>query len=503
MSAELSESKEQMTAVEGIGPGVARLVEEFRQTGTIAELDRLDERFPSEVAWMARLPRMTPGRLEALKQGLGVNTVVDLLAAIDSGAVSTIEGIGPATVDRWETILSLPTSPGAVPAHDGAVTASRLRHHLMHHLDGDEVMVAGDVRRLEEWVQRIDLVLVTHEPERAVRFLEDTAAVASSAVEPGWAIDLITHSRIPASVRMADREAAGTALVRWTGPAGHVDDLGLDGDVPYPSEEKVYEAAGRVWIPPPARRGKRIDGADLIKAADIRGDLHLHSTWSPDGHMDIDQIVEAALERAYGYIVLTDHTFGLRFGGLDAGSLRRQRSAVAETRRRYPDLEILHGAEINVDRQGVPDLDDETLGWLDFVVAGCHSDFDLPRSEQTARIIAAVRHPAIKVIAHPLGRRIGIRPGFDLDLEVVFEAAAETKTALEVNGHRDRMDLSALNAAAGLVAGVRLVANSDAHRLSEIDNVSVAVGVLQKAGAEASHVLNTLPYDDLMAWYVD
>lgn len=495
---ELTAGAEEMEAVEGIGPGIVRLIEEFRSRGTLDELERLDDQYPADVAAIARLPRITPGRLRDLR-GLGVDTVADLLAALDTGAISTVEGVGPATVDRWAALLALPPAPGAVPAHRGAVAASRLRHHLLDHLSGDEVRVAGAVRRLDEWVGRIDLVVVTDDPARLVHFLEDSAVAASSAVEPGWAIDLVTHDRIPVAVRISDREAAGTALLRWTGPDSHVEELGLTDEIPYPTEEAAYGAVARPWIPPPARSLEAVP-PELLGVDDVAGDLHCHSDWSPDGHMALEGIAEAALQRGYEYLVITDHTIGLRFGGLDAQALGEQRRLIEQVRRQFPDLRLLHGAEVNIDRDGVPDLDDETLGWLDFVVAGCHSHFDLPRPQQTARLIAAVRHPDVDVLAHPTGRRLGIRPGFDVDLSPVFDAAAEAGTALEVNGHRDRLDLSASNAAAAAAAGVMLAADSDAHRYPELDNMRVAVGAMQRAGVTRHQVVNALPLDGFLAW---
>lgn len=490
VSADLHDRDEEMAAVEGIGPGIVRLADEFRRTGTIAELDRLAERFPAESSRMRRLPRITPGRLEAMKQGLGIDTVADLMEAIQAGAAETIEGVGPATVDRWEAILAMPPEPGAVPAHDGAVIAGRFRRHLLVHLRGDEVMVAGAVRRLDEWVGCVDLVVVTADPQRAARFLEQTAVVRSSAVEPGWRVDMVSHEGVDIVVVLASPETQGSALVRATGPERHVASLGLGTD-PQPTEPAVYASAGRRWVPPPARASPSPRPDRLVTVDDLAGDLHVHSESSPDGHMDLDEIGLEASSRGYEYVVLTDHTAGLRFGGLDAAALYRQRGRVEDLRTRFPDLAILHGAEMNIDRDGRPDLDDETLAWLDLVVAGCHSHFDLPRPAQTARLVAAVRHPSVRVLAHPTGRRIGIRPAIDVDLAVVYAAAVDAATALEVNGHRDRMDLSATHAAEAAAAGVLLAADSDAHRLHELDNVGVATGVLQKGGVEPESVVNT------------
>lgn len=499
LSVELGEPPDEMAKVEGIGPGIVRLIEEYRDTGTVAEFDRLRPRFPDEVARIRRLPRITPGRLEEMKRGLGIDTVADLLAAIDTGAILTVEGIGPATIDRWAAILALPPARGAMPAHQAAVSAGRLRSHLAGHL-GDDVRVLGEVRRLEEWVRRLDLLVITQDPERVVYFLEYSAAVASSAVEPGWAIDVVTHDHLPGTVRLSNREEAGTAVVRWTGPTEHVQALDLENHEPYSSEAEVYEAAGSGWIPPPARRADLSGAEKVVGLEEVVGDLHVHTDWSPDGHLDLDQVVEVARERGYQYLAVTDHTLGLRFGGLDAQALRRQRRLVKEARERHPDLRILHGAEVNIDREGVPDLDDDTLRWLDLVVAGCHSNFDLPLAEQTARVVAAVRHPAVKVLSHPTGRRIGIRPAFRLDLDAVLAAAAEEGTALEINGHRDRMDLSAEHAARAAAAGVPLLVNSDAHRLGEFDNLAVALGVAQRAGLGAESLINTRETKEFMAW---
>lgn len=498
LPADLDAPPDAMRRVEGIGEGIVRLIEEFRTTGTLAELQRLHTRFPAEVQKLSRLPRMTPARLEELK-ALGVDTVTDLAAAIDTGAYTIVDGIGPATAEKWAAILALGPSPGAVPAHQASVTASMLRRHLERHLPGDEVRVAGAVRRLDEWVDRIDLVVATDDPARIVGFLEDSAAVASTASEPGWAVDLVTHDRIPAAVRLTDRQAAGTALVRWTGPDEHVRSLGISDDAPHRTEEDVYRWVGMPPIPAPAR--VRPDAAaGSIRLEDVRGDLHVHTDWSPDGHMSLVEAGERALARGYEYLVVTDHTFGLRFGGLDAAGLRRQRRIVEEARRLLPSLHILHGAEVNIDAEGGIDLDDETLAFLDFVVAGAHSHFDLPRDLQTARLVTAVGHPAVDVLAHPTGRRIGIRPGFDVDLRAVFEAAAETGTALEVNGHRDRMDLSADFASEAARAGVRLAADSDTHRPAEFDNMAVAVGIMQRAGVRRDGVVNAAPLDSFLAW---
>jgi DNA polymerase (family 10) len=216
--------------------------------------------------------------------------------------------------------------------------------------------------------------------------------------------------------------------------------------------------------------------------------------------MGLADVLAAAVNLGYEYVLITDHTSGLRFGGLDERELLMQRAEIDVARERFPDLVVLHGAELNIDRDGALDIDDESLALLDLAVAGLHSHFDLGREEQTSRVLNALRHPAVRVLAHPTGRRIGIRPRVDLDIDAVIAGAVDSGVALEVNGHRDRLDLSADLAAAAVAAGALLAANSDAHRIGELVNVANAVGTMQKAGVTATSVLNSMPIDRFREW---
>jgi DNA polymerase (family 10) len=232
----------------------------------------------------------------------------------------------------------------------------------------------------------------------------------------------------------------------------------------------------------------------------LRGDLHLHSDWSPDGHQTIEELVHAARSKGLGYIAITDHAKGLRFGGLDEERIERQREAIEWIQPQYPDIKILHGSELNIDRNGEVDFDESVLERLDFTIAAVHSHFALGETEQTRRMLTAISNPRINVIAHLTGRRIGIRPPIDLDLEQVLAAAAEHGTALEVNGHLDRMDISADLVARARELGALFAADSDAHRPFELSNVAHSVGILQRGRVSHPEVINTWRLDDLLAW---
>jgi DNA polymerase (family X) len=266
------------------------------------------------------------------------------------------------------------------------------------------------------------------------------------------------------------------------------------------SESEIYKRNGRLWVPPAARALDTQIAESVILNSQIKGDLHLHTDLSPDGRMSLSEIAAEATDREYEYILITDHTTGLRFGGLDGAGLDRQRGMIEQAREGFPDLLVLHGAELNIDRDGTLDIDDEALSRLDFAVAGVHSYFDLDRFEQTARVLKALGHPVVRVLAHPTGRRIGNRPALDLDIDAVIDAAIENQVALEVNGHRDRLDLSAGLAAMAVTAGAVLAANSDSHRIGEMSNVTNSVTTMQRAGIAASSVVNTMSVGAFREW---
>lgn len=264
-------------------------------------------------------------------------------------------------------------------------------------------------------------------------------------------------------------------------------------------EEFLVSSAAVAGLPVPVKVTNELAEvpAGAVLSGALRGDLHVHSDWSPDGRQSLAQIVAVAAARGYEYIGITDHAFGLRFGGLDAERLREQRAEVETLQGKHPEIAILHGAELNIARDGSVDFDLHLLSWLDYTVAGLHSFLSLERDEQTARVMTAIANPEIDVIAHLTGRRIGIRPPIDVDLVPIFAAAADRGTVLEVNGHLDRLDLSAdlIKTASGY--GVDFVANSDSHRPTEFANVTNACVLLQRAGVTSESVVNTLSLEAL------
>lgn len=496
LSADLSESQSELRSVPRIGAGIAALITEFRETGEIERLRNLREGLPRETGRLARLPRMTPRRLRWLKTELGVESAEDLASAIGTGAVAALPGVGPFTASLWKDRLKERARVG-IPAFRAARYGARLADHLERQVDDLSVVVTGAVRRLEEWVEVIDLLAIGGRGVR--RFLRKSALVHSYRAV-GNRIELDTLGG-PVTVHQTPPGRAGSALLETTGPADHVASVrDVAGEGSASTEEEIYRRAGSHFIPAPARAADFPAGAEVVSAADLRGDFHLHTDWSPDGRQDLETLVAGARQAGYEYIAVTDHGSKLLFGGLTPEDLFRQRELIQKVAEVNPGLLILQGAELNIGRDGSVDYDDEVLAALDFRLAGVHSFFDLSQSEQTDRLLRTVTNPLIHAISHLTGRRIGTRPPISLDMEAVMEAAAEHLTALEVNGHLDRMDMSADHTRLAAARGVVLLANSDAHRPAEMTNIANAAGVLQKARVSPSQVLNTWPWKDVAGW---
>ncbi|HEX5671481.1 MAG TPA: PHP domain-containing protein, partial [Acidimicrobiia bacterium] len=369
LSPALSESETELRSVPRIGAGIAALIMEFRETGEIGRLRILREQLPAATGQLGRLPRMTPRRLRWLKTELGVESTDDLTFVIDTGAVAALPGVGPTTASLWKDRLEERAHAG-IPAFRAARYGTRLADHLEQHITDLVVVVSGAVRRLEEWVDVIDLVATGGRGLR--RFLRQSALVQSYRVVDDR-IELGTLGG-QVVVHQAPRGRAGSVLFETTGPAAHVATVReVIGAMSASNEEAIYRGAGSQFIPAPARAGDFPAGADVITMADLRGDFHLHTDWSPDGRQDLETLVGRARQAGYQYIAVTDHGSKLLFGGLTPEDLLRQRELIEKVAEANPGFLILQGAELNIGRDGSVDYDDEVLTALDFRLAGVHS----------------------------------------------------------------------------------------------------------------------------------
>jgi DNA polymerase (family X) len=273
------------------------------------------------------------------------------------------------------------------------------------------------------------------------------------------------------------------------------------------TEEEAYAAIGLPWIPPELREGKgEVEAAargklpDLLSDRDLRGLIHVHSSDS-DGRVPFETMLDAAHEKGYEYVALTDHSkTAVYAGGLTEQRVLLQRERVRAYRRSHPSLRVFHGTEADIHADGTVDFGDAFLEGFDLVVASVHSRFGLSRDEQTRRLVRAVRNPRVSVLGHPSGRLLLSRPPLEADWEAVLDAAAESGCAIEVNGNPQRLELDWTLCRQAVDRGIALALDPDAHSVQELDLVSYAVGVARRGWVTAKSALNAKNADELADW---
>jgi DNA polymerase (family 10) len=479
----------------GIGPGIEARLRELVETGELEELRELRESLMPELVGLGHLLGVGPKRMRELARALDVRTTDEFRAAVLEGRLRSVPGVGPKT----EAKLRAGLDRAAKPKPRRGLLLNRawaLAGGVADALGGE---VAGDPRR---WRDSCEDFAVVAEVEDAAPVLDAFEALPEivSVVERDERRALgVTVEGVPVELVVAEPSAAGTALVRATGSAEYVaalEPLPLGGD-----EADVYAGLGLAWCPPELRERAHRDEppAFLLREDDVRGDLHVHTTWS-DGKSSVLEMATAALELGYEYLAICDHTKNVRVvPGLDADDVRRQAEEIAEANERLAPFRILRGIECDILPDGRLDLPDDVLGELDWVQLSLHAGQRQAGAELTRKVTEAMRHPAVRCLSHPTGRLINHRPPNALDLERAFEVALEEGVALEVNGLPDRLDLRDEHVRLAIAAGVQICVNTDAHSVRGLRNMRLAVATARRGWATVGDVLNTKPLEQVLA----
>lgn len=502
----------------GIGKDLAAKIRELATTGTLPLYQEMEARVPPGVLALTGLQGLGPKRVKTLMDRLGVRGAEDLERAAKEGRLRELPGFGEKVE---QNVLKALTVARATTGRMLLAGAWPVAHALAAHVRAvpgvEQVEIAGSFRRRKETVGDLDLLacggsadavmqaFVTHPDVREVLGHGETKS--SVRLRNGLQVDL---RHVPA-------ESFGAALVYFTGSKEHnielrklaigqglsLSEYGLkrgERTARGRTEEDVYRALGLPWIPPELRealgeielaRAGRLPR--LVELEDVRGDLHVH-TDRTDGRESLETMVRAARDRGYAYVAITEHSQALAMArGFDEARVRESVREIAAVRRAVPGIEVLHGIEVDILADGALDLDDETLGLLDWVVASLHSRLDQERAVITDRVLRALDHPAVHAMGHPVSRMIGTRAGAALDLERVFERAAANGVLMELNAQPDRLDLSDVNARLAREKGVRFVIDTDAHSVPQYDAMRFGVFTARRAGLTKEDVLNTLP----------
>ena len=513
----------QMEGVPDIGKSLSAKIDTLVRTGELTIHQELQKKVPPGLMDVMKLPALGPKRVKQLHDELGVASLADLKNALESGAVRTIRGFGPKMEESIKAALE--RRPEIISRRwlyaDAANEVERLLKFLRACPAVDRIEAAGSFRRKRDTVGDIDLLAISSDPAQVMHRLTEYPNVTQVAGSGDTKTTVMLNDGLQVDLRVLPEESYGAALIYFTGSKDHcvhirriaqrmelsLNEYGLlrgSDSIAGKTEEEVYRALGLEWIAPELREDRgEIKAAmehhlpQLITRADLRGDLHSHSTYT-DGRASIEEMAHAAEKAGLEYFAVTDHSQRLAMvNGLTPERLREQWREIEDVQSKVK-VKLLRGIEVDILEDGALDLPDEVLAELDWVVASVHSKLNQPAIEMTRRIVTAIRNPNVDVIGHPTGRLlIDKRAPSSFDFNEVMRAAASEGCALEINSQVNRLDLIETNCMAAKNAGVKLVISSDSHSPKGFGLLQFGVNQARRGWIEADDVLNTRPLGEL------
>jgi DNA polymerase (family 10) len=516
----------------GVGKTIGGVIEQLVRTGTADQLEELFRRFPPtllEVLGVSGIGTKTAGMLFSEYR---IASLADLEAAIAEGTLLGVPRLGSKTIENWKRgILAYRGRQHRTPLPQALAVANVAVAYLREGPPLERLSFAGSLRRSEVTVGDIDIVCTSqHAGDVVAHFARWPRAEAVLAEGPTKA-SIWLSGGLQIDLRVLPDHLYGNLLQHFTGSREHniklreyavrqslrVSENGIlnleTGEVTACADEPcVYAALGMQYIPPELRSG--LDEIDLalanaipalVDGSDLRGDFHMHTTYS-DGDDTLEAMIAAAAARGYEYHAISDHSGGRgRRFGMDPATVRAQRHEIRTLSERYK-IQTLCGSEVDILPDGSLDYDDAVLEELDIVIGSVHTAVGQSRDEMTARLIRACENPYVNIIGHPTGRRFDAASGsaraagYEFDYDAVFAAAARTGTALEIDGQAARLDLPAALARRAKTFGVTFSLDSDAHRTGDLAATEFAVGQARRAGLVAADVLNARPLEDVRAF---
>jgi DNA polymerase (family X) len=502
----------------GVGASIARVIAELARQGTVPVLERLRERWPAVVIELAQLPKVGVPKARKIYQALAPANLDAVAALCRAGALCELPGFGKISEQK---ILQAIEERRLQGARMLLVDAESHAASLAHHLRGDPAVTAveicGPVRRWCEVIEHLAYAVASDHRDAVIERLASFALItsvdrAAAAVDPRAPIVGYLAGGLRAEVHVAPTAHLGWTQIIATGSPEHVSQLraraaarSMSLEILESADEPlVYRALGMPWIPPEVRDGSDEiaaalagdDFRDLVTLDDVTTAFHCHTTYS-DGKASIAEMAQAAAERGFDAITITDHSAAATYaGGLNLAQLRAQLAEIDALVE--PAARVLRGTEADILADGVIDVPPELIGELDVIIASVHQRYHQDREATTARLIAAMRQPYFKIWGHALGRMVLRRDPIDVRLDDVLDVVAESPAAIEINGDPHRLDLAPGHARDAARRGIKFVLSCDAHSTRGLDAVRFAVAMARRARIRRRDVLNALPPEELM-----
>ncbi len=512
--------------IPGVGEGIAKKIEEFITTGKLEYYEKLKESIPAGVIELLDIPEIGPKTAKLLYEQLKVDSIEKLEEVVKQHKVKDLPGMGEKSETNILRGIELyKRSKERVPLGLALPLAEEIIKILSKLKEIERINYAGSLRRKKETIGDIDILVASQNPEKVMQTFVSLPQVREVLAKGPTKSSIITKDDIHVDVRVVESKSFGAALQYFTGSKAHniklrelavkknlkINEYGIftsrtgqrkGGE----EEEEIYQALDLPFIPPELREDwGEIEAAQenklpqLIERSQIRGDLHLHTTWS-DGMHSIREMAEAAKREGYQYIAITEHSQSLKFaGGLTERRLNEQIEEIQKLNQELKDFTILTGIEVDIKSDSSLDFSDEILSKLDVVIAAIHSGFKQESKINTERIIKAMQNKYVHIIAHPTGRLIGFREAYELDMERIMQVAADTGTILELNAHPERLDLNEVYCRMAKEKGLPIAIQTDAHSIEGLSMMDFGIAIARRGWLEERDVINTLPLDKLMS----
>lgn len=513
---DLVATKQDLTQFAGIGKDLAKQIEEITTKGQHSALEELRKQIPGGVLDMLRIPGVGPKKVSVFFNELGLKSLEDLKAACEAGRLSKLKGFGKKTEESILANIATATKHSQrASISDARAAAEAIVEDLQKLKEVGQVAVAGSCRRRKETCGDLDVLATCSDSGPPMNCLAAHPLVESVLQRGETKQRVRLKTGMELDLRVVPEESFGAAMQYFTGSKEHnvvvrqrAKDLGLklneygvfrdDVQVAGRTEEEVYAAVGLPWFPPELRENRReFEWADagklpeLVTLADIKGDLHMHTTAS-DGAATIDQMAIAARERGLKYIAITDHSKRVSMAnGLDANRLRKHWEDIRRIRETISGIEILCGIECDILEDATMDLPDDVLAEADWVIAVLHYGLKQPGDQIMKRLMTAVTNPHVDIIGHCTGRMIGRREGADINFSELLKAAADNQVMMEINAHPSRLDLDDIHAAAAKDLGIPIVISTDSHSVNGFEVLEYGVDQARRAGLTKDDVANT------------
>lgn len=508
-----------------VGKGIAEKIGELLTKGETEYHEELKEKIPPSLVELIQIQSLGPRKAKFLYEELNIQTVDDLLEAIEAHKLAPLKGFGAKSEENiLRGVKQFMKGRERILLSEAYPMAERIINHLKEQPFVLRIDMAGSLRRMKETIGDIDLLAASREPSKAMDHFCRLPEVDQVLAKGETKSSILAKNGLQVDLRVVTPEQYGSALQYFTGSKEHsihlrdiakkrglkINEYGLfevdsDTRIAGEDEEEIYSKLNMQYIPPFMREDKgEIELAienrlpKLVEPEDIKGDLHVHSSWS-DGLNKIEEIAETARAMGYSYVAICDHAERLKIaGGLSEVEVRRRTERIRQLNEGLQGFTILAGIELNIDNDGKLDYGDDLLQELDVVVASIHAGFNQPPETLTGRILAAISNPYVDIIAHPTGRIMGKRPPYPIDLNAVFKAASATGTFLELNSFPDRLDLRDDYLREAKAHGVKIAVNTDAHTIGHLRNIIYGVATAKRGWLEPDDVINTYPLDKLL-----